>query len=516
VTRAAAVPALVAAAAAAAAVSAAAVADTVQVTASAADSALTRAGVAPRCRWCAIESTADLTPGAPGNADGSREIWRLDLRDGRLVQATDSAGTVGCARVSRFGDLVLAAREDLTPGAPGNADGSWESWIFDGDARVLRQVTAGGGDSFFQAFTDVNRRAVLVSESALAGGANADGADEVYAYDVARRALTRLTDSGGVSLSRGVAADGSFAFVESTGDLVPGGPGNADGSRELFAVDLDGRRTRQLTASDRDARFTARDDAGRFVAVESRGDLAGGGNADGSQEVFVLDLRSGAVRQATSSAGDSECAGFLPRSRRVVVRSREELAPGGDGDRSAELFVVDAVTGATQRVTRSSGDAALVDLGRAPARWAVISCTGDLRPDVAGGGTGTPDLYLVRLGAQPSRPVRLTAGDPGAHAAGFTDRSRRLALDTTNDLVPGGNADGSREAFLVDPGAAPRIAQVSASTGDTRVAAASPGLRVLVLESRGDLAPGAPGNADGSREIYLHRFGRERGRRAAR
>ncbi|MCE9635159.1 MAG: hypothetical protein K8T90_05570 [Planctomycetes bacterium] len=489
---------------------------TVQVTRSDADTRLERFPVAPRGRWCAISGTGDLTPGQGGNASGARAVWRLGLLDGALVQATDAtaaAASPTCVRATLDGDLVFASRGDLTPGAPGNADGSFEAWVYR-SARATApaaflQMTSSAEDTFFQTFTDERSRAVLVSKADLTPGSpgNGDGSNEVFTYDVPTGALTQLTATGVPTLPRGVCIGGDCVFVESSADLDPvqsGGLGNADGSVEVFQLQLDGGQARQLTASAGASRFVGRDDFDRYAVVESRADLISGGNLDGSIEVYVVDLRDGNVRQLTRSDADSHFEAFAPRSRLAVVVSGADLAPGGDGDGSQELYVVDASTGSVGRLTRSAGDSALVEIGDDPQRWAVISCTGDLRPDVAGGGTGTPDLYLLRLTPRGRKAVRITAGDAAPHVAGFGPRSLRLAIDTTADLVPGGNADGSREAYLVTPRAKPIVRQVSSSPADTRAAAASRAFPVVVLESRGDLVPGS--NTDGSTEVFLHRY----------
>jgi hypothetical protein len=269
---------------------------------------------------------------------------------------------------------------------------------------------------------------------------------------------------------------------------------------------------RQMTASDVASQFVGRSDDGRLVAIESRGDLvpasAGGpGNADGSLEVFVYEILPGRLVQVTASAADARFAAFVPRSRFVAFTCSADLVAGDNADGSQEVFLADLRTRAVRQVTASAGDTDLLEVGGAPHRWAVLRSTGDLRPDVPGGGTGTADLYVQRLRTVPTRAQRLTSGDDDAAFGGFGPRSRRLAIDTTAELVPGGNGDGSREAYLVALGATRATPQQITDTGfDTEVAAVSAGYPLVVLESRGDLVPG--GNGDASLEVYVHRYGR--------
>lgn len=479
---------------------------TIQATQSASDTSLERFPVVEPGRWAAVRGAGDLTPGAPGNAAHADQIWRVDLFTGALLQATaSSSGDVRCPRVTVRGNLIVSSQEDLTPGLPGNADGSFEAWYFDPAAPALRQLTASDGDTFYQTSRPLEPRAFFVSKGDLTPGApgNPEGRNDVFVADFDTFRLRQVTDSPGETLLRGVTGPDS-GVVESTGDLVTGN--NTDGSREVFRIDLRTGALDQITDSDGDSRFADAGVAGRVITIESRADLVPGHNADGSMEVFAHDRRTNRLVQVTSSAGDSHFAAFVPHSTWIAVHSREDLVPGGNADGSQEVFLVDRRTHRVRQLTASSGDSTLLAIGDDSLRWAVIASTGDLRPDVPGGGTGSRDLYLQRIRGRATRAVRLTSGDDGAWFAGFGLRRKRIAIDTTDDLVPGGNTDGSREVYLVTlrgGGATPH--QVTSSPADSFAAAISPAFRVVVIESRGDLVPG--GNADGSLEVYLHLFG---------
>ena len=465
-------------------------AGTIQVTASAVDSALERFPASPNGRFMAVRTTADLTPGAPGNADGSAETWRAHLFTGALVQATAANLDATCVRVTIDGDLVFASREDLTPGAPGNLDGSFESWLFRGVPGTLVQMTAGPEDSFHQAFRHPRRTAYLVSKSDLVPGGNADGSNEVYAYDVATAEIRQVTASAQSSLLRGLAG-GDIGIVESGGDLDPGN--NADGSAEVFLVNLATGAARQITASSGNSRLVGLDGAGRRVAIESREDLVPGQNTDGSLEVFAFDRTTGRIGQMTSSLGDTSFAAFVDRSALMAVHSRQDLATGGNADGSQEVFLVQVVTRAVRQFTSSPDDSTLLEIGDAPLRWAAIERAGE--------------IHVQRVRGVATQPFRLTDGVSGGSFAGIGFRGRRAAFDSTGDLVAGGNADGSREAFLAELGTGvPRVRQITASaTADSAAASISGRFPVLVIESRADIVPG--GNADGSQEVYLHAFG---------
>ena len=80
---------------------------------------------------------------------------------------------------------------------------------------------------------------------------------------------------------------------------------NADNSREIFVVDIDGNGHAQLTDGLRDSVNPSISDDGSLVAFASRADLIAGGNGDGTYEVFVANTDGTATVQITASADDS-------------------------------------------------------------------------------------------------------------------------------------------------------------------------------------------------------------------
>lgn len=487
-----------------------------QATSSAADTTVQRFGP-PLSFYAALRSTGDLLPSGPGNADGSTEVFRLDLKSLELLQCSASDGDTASVKVTIGGDVILSSTADLTPGQAGNADGSFESWVFEADTRSLRQISASLEDTFFQTFWDERRQAFFVSRGDLTPGApgNTDRQNQVFSYDVSSRVTEQLTAGDGESLIRAICGRDACGVVQSGVELVPGG--NPDGSREIYLLDLgDGSETRgfrQLTSSGADAFFRGQSVGGRYLAFESRGDLVPNlpGNTDGSQEVFVYDTTVERLYQITNSAGDSDFANFLPVRGMAAIESRQDLVPGGNTDGSQEVYFADLETGNLRQATNTAGDSRLVDRGARRGRFAAIASTGDLRPDIAGGGTGTEDYYVFRLRALRTKTpemIPVVRGVADAYFIGLDRQGRYAGFDTTADIVPGSNTDGSREVFLtkLNRRRTFQTTQITSGDAESRLGGfASDGRRVLI-ESRADLTPAAPGNADGSREIFVHRY----------
>ncbi len=483
-----------------------ALAGTEQLTNSAGDTFVERFGP-PGANLIALSSTGNLVPGGAGNADGSAEVYLLDVATRGIRQLTASATDSSSARITAAGSVVLASRGDLTPGAPGNADGSFESYLFTPAAGAapssLEQLTSSVEDTFFQTYWDDGNRAFFVSKGNLAPGApgNLDGQNEVFVYDVAGKSLSQLTNSPRASLIRAICAPERCGVLESAADLVPGAPGNADGSTEIFLLDLDTLAFEQITASAVNTSYRGQDANGHYFAFESKGDLVPGGNADGSREVYVYDRVAKSLHQATASAGDSSFRGFLPRKTIVVVESKADLVAGRNADGSTEIFTVDFVKRRTVQHTATAGDAFFAGFANARnGRAAIVSSAG---LDGSGGAVpGTLQVFLQTLGKKAKRAKRLTNGSFDSFPEAFDAKGRYLVIGSRADLVPGGNADNSDEVFVARTKGKPKLRQLTSSPLASTLADFSDDGTTILVNSRGDLAPGAPGNSDGSLEVF--------------
>src|SRR5262249_31142093 len=93
-------------------------------------------------------SDRDLTPGSPGNADGNEEIFLYDTTTGTLTQITNTTGTTGAHPANEWPAINSAgtriafrSNRNLTPGSPGNADGSQEIFLYDTGTTTFTQIT---------------------------------------------------------------------------------------------------------------------------------------------------------------------------------------------------------------------------------------------------------------------------------------------------------------------------------------------------------------------------------------
>jgi len=485
----------------------------VQVTDSLGDSTLQRFGPV-NVGFGALLSTGDLTPGEPGNADGSQEVFLLNFRLMNVRQVTSSAGDASSANISSREMMVMASREDLTPGEPGNTDRSFESYLYDKKKETLTQLSSSSEDTFFQTFYDDGAGALFVSKGDLTPGdpGNPDGENEVFDYDFDTGTWRQLTSSPQESLVRGIDPKSRYAVIQSRGDLTPGAPGNADHNPELFMLDIETRDVVQLTDSPGETFLGTVSRKGRYIAINSNGDLTPGapGNTDGGYEAYLYDTKTGELRQVTDSPGDSWFVSFDRKARRMALQSDSSLDPDGPGnaDGSFEVFVYHIGRRTTTQITDSDEDAWFMGYEPRKGKWIALESSGDLAATGPGNADGSTEVFFARLKKNPAknRFYQATDGDEDVEFGGWCPKKRFAACETTADLVPGGNLDGSSEVYVLRSRRKPYVVQLTASAEDSFVGAFSPDGEWLFIESHGDLDPSGPGNADHSREIYYDRY----------
>jgi Tol biopolymer transport system component len=313
-----------------------------------------------------------------------------------------------------------------------------------------------------------------------------------------------------------------IAFV-SQADLAPGSPGNSDGNREIFLFDTTTGVFTQITnttgggvSSNGDPTIDA---TGTRIAFNSNRDLTPGdpGNPDGNREIFLFDTTNGLLTQVTNTTGGG--ANDLPSinadGTRVAFVSNRDLTPRnpGNADGNDEIFLVDTTTGRFTQITRTDDRFCFnstPSINADGTRIAFVSSC-NLMGD---NHSRFIELYLfdTTIGGlipitslRRSSTVETVSASPSINADGT-----RIAFVSERDLTPGepGNADGNDEIFLFDTTTG-RFTQVTNTTGDAGLGPANgypsinaAGTRIAFLSTR-DLTPGQPGNAVPTREVFV-------------
>ncbi len=392
--------------------------------------------------FVALVSNGDLAPGAPGNADGSWEVFRRAF-DGEYVQVTASGGerppplVTGTSAPSISADggrIAFASMQDLTPGAPGNADGSWEVFLWE-EVAGLRQLTSSpGGDGYLGSHqpwisADGTRVAFASDRHGRIDGPGvySEAQTDVYLWDEVAgvQRITSIASPSRRAWMPRISGDGQVVAFYCNADLIPGAAGNPDGTTEVFLWrDGDGFRQLSQQAGGRamglwSAPAVSFD--GRLVAFDADADLTPGrpGNPDGTTEIFVwaeavgltqiTNLPQGKSARSPAVSGDGQQLAFV---------STGDLVPGdpGNPDGGQELFLR-LRDGALRQLTRgaSAGGIALPVLA---AGGEVVAFLSD-RDLAVGNQVLTPQTFLVRLG-EPAPPDGPPTPTPVATPAAAT------------------------------------------------------------------------------------------------
>lgn len=238
------------------------------------------------------------------NPDNEEQIFSYNIGTGALRQLTFEPMGTGITFTNfdltdNGSHVVFVTTDDITGGNPSNSsnifmaatDGSSVTQVTSNTLGFLADPQIGANGSVI----------VFYSESDLTGD-NAAGNRELFKINSNGTNLTQLTMNNAFPESLAFSDNGMWIAYHSP--LDPFGA-NADNSREIFVVDIDGNGHAQLTDGLADSVEPDISDDGSLVAFASRANLVAGGNADGTFEVFVANTDGTAMVQITSSADDS-------------------------------------------------------------------------------------------------------------------------------------------------------------------------------------------------------------------
>jgi Tol biopolymer transport system component len=337
----------------------------------------------------------------------------------------------------------------------------------------------------------------------LAGGAVAFAPTPVTAQPFNLTQITNTPTGTGNSFPA-ISGNGTRIAFFSTANLTPS-PGNADGNAELFLFDTTSGLFTQITNTTGGSignsgnSFPAINATGTRIAFASDRNLVPGspGNADGNDEIFLFDTTTGLFTQITNTVGSGASAPTIN-----AAGTRIAYILGG------QVVLFDTTTGVPTPITTGGGCRA-PSIDAAGTRIAFI-CTADLTPGSPGNADNSPEIFLFDTTTSVLRQITNTSAGPveSFTQPAISGNGARIAFVFDRDLAPGspGNADGSSELFLFDiaSGVFTQITNNPAGflSPTFRVSINGTGTRI-VFHWPGNLTPGNPGNADGNSEIFL-------------
>jgi Tol biopolymer transport system component len=227
---------------------------------------------------------------------------------------------------------------------------------------LLRPLTRGNGDSTTPVISADGRYVAFPSLASNLVFGDRNGVSDMFVKDL-RTGLVRSASRGGDGPSfdpPALSADGRFvAFVSSATNLVPG---DTNGVDDVFVTDMVSGRVSRVSGGNGPAYGSPAISAdGRYVAFRSEASTLVEGDTNSVADVFLADRVSGSVRRISTSfdgvQGDKLVHHGLAMSadgRFVVFPSAATNLVPGDTNGSVDMFVKDVVSGAVERVNVSA------------------------------------------------------------------------------------------------------------------------------------------------------------------
>lgn len=259
-------------------------------------------------------------------------------------------------------------------------------------------------------------------------------------WDATTGETTVLTEGPTMEAMPAISADGRFVTFESGDSNLD--PTDTNRQTDVFVWDTVSGTTTRITNGDGASEWPAISADGRVVAYHSYASNLVPGDANGVADVFVWDAATGATTRITDGDRYSAYPKVSGDSRYVTYSSSATNLTPGDTDETVDVFRWEAATGTTTRITNGDAQSWTPDIsddGRYIAYHAY---------ELVDDSNGFYDLYL--WDATTSVSQRLTQGDGQSFDPEMSADGTAIAfLSPATDLVDGGtDTNGVRDVFL--------------------------------------------------------------------
>jgi Tol biopolymer transport system component len=224
---------------------------------------------------------------------------------------------------------------------------------------------------YYPVFSPDGRQVAFTSEASNLVAGDTNGARDSFVKDLASGAITRVSTSAsgvqgnGLSSAPVFSPDGTkVGFQSRASNLVAG---DTNGSYDIFVKDLTTGAITRISTSASGAEGNGHSDDpvfspdGRQVAFYSYASNLVAGDTNGAGDIFVKDLTTGAITRISTSASGAEGNGlsldpvFSPDGKQMVFTSEASNLVAGDSNGAKDVFVKDLTTGAITRISTSAG-----------------------------------------------------------------------------------------------------------------------------------------------------------------
>jgi len=303
-------------------------------------------------------------------------------------------------------------------------------------SRRVEAMTPPGIFSDSPSISADGQRVVFLGDGDLIPGQNPDRVLQLFLYDARDHRYTQLTHFRSATENRTIlkpqlSGNGDSVVLTSDADLVPGQ--NTDGSEEVFLFDLRSGRVIQVTHSEVPARHqwaVVSQDGQTVVYVgNSLPQLPGGGT-----NLYAWTRQTGEIRLLIDShirvmSGVFESLVLAGQGHRAAFASRMDFL-GENPDLNSEVYIVDIPNGTLRQVTHTSTCLNLLPTLSADGRWLVFvsDCEFEALND-----DGYGNLFAMRLDT--GEVIQLT--QTGTGLVGFEPLTMDLAGRTVAFAVGG-------------------------------------------------------------------------------
>ena len=326
-----------------------------------------------------------------------------------------------------------------------NADRSGEVFVMKRDGTSLQQITnhpgAGTGEPLMLALAGGGTKVVFASTANLTGG-NSGGKQQLFVVNKDGTGLSQVTSlTGGTFYFLQMSDDATkIAFVA---DADPFGT-NTDDGLEVFAINADGTGLKQLTTTPaitsgyQAVIWMAFAGGGSKIAFSGYGNPLGT-NADGNEEVFVVDYAGTNLKQLTninspSQTIASEYPGITDDGTTIYYTGNPINSQNPTGQWN--LWRITSLGTSLTRITNTGIEYADLVLSGSGNRIAFRDVKNDKELKVI----DTTGANLRTLTSSPKSDIEYVSMD----GAGGT-----IAFASTDDLLPPGNSAHNMSLFTM-------------------------------------------------------------------
>jgi uncharacterized membrane protein len=301
-------------------------------------------------------TTTTLAPSTTTTAAPSTTTTTASIppgSEGTTRRITDGNHNSALPAVSADGRFV-AYHSNASNLVPDDTNGFVDVFVWDASTGATIRITEGNDDSSGPAMSADGRYVTYVSEASDLVADDTNGQWDVFRWDATTGTTIRLTDGNDLSTVPTISADGRFVtyFSEAT-DLVPD---DTNGYWDVFVWDAATGTTTRITDGNGNSLRPSISADGRYVTYNSHASNLVPDDANGAGDVFVWDATTDTTTRITDGNADSGEPAISADGHHVTYNSFASDLVADDTNGAIDVFAWNATTGTTIRVTKGNGE----------------------------------------------------------------------------------------------------------------------------------------------------------------